>query len=299
MVENHWGIDLGGTKIEGVVLKSTRAPDPICRIRIDTESSGGYAHVVGRIRLLVDQMRTETGQEPQAIGIGTPGVLDPRTQTLKNCNTTCLNGQPLQRDLNEVLGCELVLANDANCFALSEARLGAAQGASTVFGIIMGTGIGGGIVIQERALYGCQGIAGEWGHNLLDASGPECYCGRKGCVETFISGPALQDYYASISGQQRRLPEIAQRAAQGSDPYAEATVARLISYFGRALASVVNILDPDVVVLGGGVSNVDLLYAEGVKETARHVFNDRLDTRIVKHQLGDSAGVFGAAMLVA
>ena len=230
MGEKYWGVDLGGTKIEGVVLASTEAPDPLCRIRIETEPGGGYAHVVERIRLLVDQMRAETGLEPGAIGIGTPGVLDPQTQTLKNCNATCLNGQPLRRDLLQALGCEVVLANDANCFALSEARLGAARGASTVFGIIMGTGIGGGIVIEGRALYGCQGIAGEWGHNRLDASGPECYCGRRGCVETFISGPALQDYYASISGRQRGLLEIAPRAAQGTDPYAEATVARLITF---------------------------------------------------------------------
>ena len=299
MTAHYWGVDLGGTKIEGAVLTSTSTPDPRCRIRIDTEAEKGYAHIIDQIRLLVNRMHEETGTRPEAIGIGTPGVLDPRTQTLKNSNTVCLNGQPLRQDLEEALGTRVVLANDANCFALAEARLGAGQGAETVFGIIMGTGVGGGVVVQERALYGGQGIAGEWGHNILDPEGPECYCGKNGCVETFLAGPFLENYYTSISNQRRSLPEIVRRHALGSDPYAEATVQRLITCFGKALAVVINILDPHIVVLGGGVSNIDLLYAEGVKEIERYVFNDRLETRIVKHQLGDSAGVFGAAMLVA
>ena len=163
--------------------------------------------------------------------------------------------------------------------------------------MILGTGVGGGVVVGQRALYGCQGIAGEWGHNLLEPQGPECYCGRRGCVETILSGPFLERFYAERSGERRPLPEIAARRA--NDPHAAATVERLTAYFGRAIASVINILDPDVVVLGGGVSNIDLLYEEGVRETARHVFNNRLETRIVKNELGDSAGVFGAAMLAA
>jgi fructokinase len=295
--ERYWGIDLGGTKIEGAVLASTERPEPLCRIRVPTESEGGYGHIIDQVALLVDKMRAETGQSPQAIGMGTPGVLDPKTGTLKNSNTTCLNGQPLQDDLQKALGLEVRLANDANCFALAEARLGAGRGAETVFGVIMGTGVGGGIVIDERALYGGQGIAGEWGHNLLDAAGPDCYCGRKGCVETLLSGPALERVYAGLAGEERSLADIAARRVE--DAHAAATLDHLLDYFGQAMACLINILDPHVIVLGGGVSNVDLLYSEGPTYVAKYVFNDRLDTKIVQHELGDSAGVFGAAMLVA
>jgi len=297
MAEQYWGIDLGGTKIEGVVLGATDAPDPLCRIRVPTEADRGYRHVFGRIAELVRAMEAEVGTAPARLGIGTPGVLDPQNSTMKNSNTTCLIGQPLQRDLEAELGVPVALANDANCFALAEARLGAGRGAATAFGVILGTGVGGGVVVGQRALYGCQGIAGEWGHNLLEPQGPECYCGRRGCVETILSGPFLERFYAECSGERRPLPEIAARRA--NDPHAAATMERLTAYFGRAIASVINILDPDVVVLGGGVSNIDLLYDEGVRETAQHVFNNRLETRIVKNELGDSAGVFGAAMLVA
>jgi fructokinase len=297
MNDRYWGIDLGGTKIEGTVLTSASEPDPLCRIRIPTEADGGYEHILSRIHGLVEQMGEETGLRPERIGFGTPGVLDPRTQNLKNSSTVCYNGRPLKRDLEKKLGLPVVLANDANCFALAEARLGAGRGAETVFGVILGTGVGGGVVIDGKVLYGGQGIAGEWGHNTLDPAGPPCYCGRCGCVETFLSGPALERYYESLSGERRSLQEIVQRREADAD--AGATVERLLAYFGRAMASVINILDPHAVVLGGGVSNVKLLYAAGLEEVAHHIFNDRLETRIIKHQLGDSAGVFGAAMLVA
>lgn len=297
MSEEYWGLDLGGTKIEGVVLGSTENPDPLCRIRIPTEADKGYLHIVAQIAELVQTMSAKTATTPTRIGIGTPGVLDPQQSTMKNSNTTCLIGQPLQRDLEAALSIPVALANDANCFALAEARLGAGRGAKTAFGVILGTGVGGGVVIGTKALYGCQGIAGEWGHNVLDPEGPECYCGRRGCVETILSGPFLERFYAERANEHRTLSEIAAR--RGSDPHADASMERLVSYFGRAIASVINILDPEVVILGGGVSNIDLLYEEGVRETARHVFNNRLETRIVKNELGDSAGVFGAAMLVA
>lgn len=299
MTEQYWGIDLGGTKIEGVVLGATDAPNPLCRIRVPTEAQKGYEHIVERIVGLVQAMRAETATEPTRVGIGTPGVLDPQNSTMKNSNTTCLIDRPLQHDLETALGIPVELANDANCFALAEARLGAGRGAKTAFGVILGTGVGGGVVVGQKALYGCQGIAGEWGHNLLDPEGPECYCGRRGCVETILSGPFLERFYAERAKQHRPLAEIAERHSHGQDPDADATMERLTTYFGRAIANVINILDPDVVVLGGGVSNIDLLYNEGVRETARHVFNNRLETRIVKNDLGDSAGVFGAAMLVA
>lgn len=294
-----WGVDLGGTKIEGVVLPHADSAEALCRRRIPTERDGGYEHVRRRIRGLVDDMAAEVGGRPRAIGFGTPGVLDPGTLTLRNSNSTYLIGKPLKADLEEDLQARVELANDANCFSLAEARLGAGRGAATVFGIIMGTGVGGGVVVDGRALYGCQGIAGEWGHNILDPSGPECYCGRRGCVETFLSGPHVEAYYCSRSGVARPLPEIVARHLAGADPDADATIDRLVDYFGRALASVINILDPHTVVLGGGVSNIDLLYTRGVDAIAPWVFNDRFQTPVVKHALGDSAGVFGAAMLVA
>ncbi|MGY8824682.1 MAG: ROK family protein [Candidatus Latescibacterota bacterium] len=299
MSEHYWGIDLGGTKIEGVVLTSTDEPAPLVRLRVPTEAARGYEHVIGQFRQLVDEMAAEIGARPARIGICTPGVIDPHTGNLKNCNATCLNGQPLARDIAEALAVEIITSNDANCFALAEARLGAARGAETVFGVILGSGVGGGIVVGNQALYGGQGIAGEWGHNLLDPSGPDCYCGRKGCVETILAGPFLERYYAELAGGNRLLSEIVERAERGVDEAAISTIDRLVTYFGRGIASVINVIDPHVVVLGGGVSNIDVLYSRGVEEAARHVFNYRMDTRIVRHELGDSAGVFGAAMLVA
>ena len=299
MADLVWGIDLGGTKIEGVVLPSRDSAEPLCRLRVPTGAEGGYAGVRDRICGLVEAMKAEAGEAPRAIGIGTPGVLDPETGLIKNSNTTCLIGEPLRDDLERELGVDIAMANDANCFALAEAALGAGRGAETVFGVIMGTGVGGGVVVNGRVLYGCQGIAGEWGHNLLDPEGPDCYCGRRGCVETFLSGPHLERFYEQAAGRRRSLADIVDLHRAGSDPHAAATVERLLAYFGRALAVVVNLLDPHVVVLGGGVSNVDLLYSEGPGRLARWMFNDRCETRIARNQLGDSAGVFGAAMLVA
>ncbi len=299
MTGTVWGIDLGGTKIEGVVLPSAESTEAVCRLRVPTEAEKGYDHILSQVRELVEAMSREAGSPPSAIGFGTPGVLDPDTMRIKNSNTTCLIGQPFQQDIERDLGVEVVLANDANCFALAEARLGAARGAEIVFGIILGTGVGGGIVIGDKTLFGRQGIAGEWGHNILDPQGPDCYCGRKGCVETFLSGPYLEKHYTGLSGQELSLPDIASLHQQGRDPHAAATMERLVTYFGRAVASVINILDPHVVVLGGGVSNIDLLYSEGVREAERWVFNDRMHTRVAKNLLGDSAGVYGAAMLVA
>ncbi|MFH0922143.1 MAG: ROK family protein [Fibrobacterota bacterium] len=293
----YWGIDLGGTKIEGAVLDSLEDPKPLARLRLPTEQEKGYRHILGQIRAVLDMLKKETGQSPKVIGIGTPGVLDPRTQTLKNSNTLCLNGQPLKKDLIELLGVPIEMANDANCFALAEAVLGAGRGAETVFGVILGTGCGGGVVVNRKAIYGCQGIAGEWGHNILIPDGAPCYCGKRGCVEMVISGTALEAYYESIAGNRLRLKEIVARARAKSDPHAEATLKRLIEQFGRAISNIINILDPHAIVLGGGVSNVDELYTEGAQEAAKYIFNNRFDTPIVRHALGDSAGVFGAAML--
>ena len=301
-MEPLWGIDLGGTKIEGVTLKNPSSLDVISRLRIPTEAEKGYAHIVAQAARLVNLLREASGLQPDKLGVGSPGVLDPDTQTMKNCNTTVLNGQPLLKDLEAALGIPVTLANDANCFVVAEAQLGIvkeqAPEAKTIFGVIMGTGVGGGAVINGKLLEGRHRIAGEWGHNFLDESGGPCYCGRVGCVETVISGPALEKYYAQLAGQERKLPQVVERYRAGNDEAALATMARLTHFFGKGIAGVINILDPDVVVLGGGLGNINLLYTEGVTAAKQFVFNNSLQTKFLKPRLGDSAGVFGAALLV-
>ena len=291
-----WGIDLGGTKIEGVVLNTANngTPEELVRLRIPTEQQKGYDHIINQIELLVTSMQEQINVIPSTIGIGTPGVLDPQTALIKNSNTECLRGKPLLKDIQAKLECDIRLANDANCFALAEARFGAAKDASCVFGVIMGTGVGGGIVLDGSARYGLQGICGEFGHVSIDPAGPDCYCGKKGCVETFMSGPALEVYYESQTKVHLPLKEI---FSEPIDDSAQKTKEHLLSSFGAAIATVVNILDPDVIVLGGGASNLDFLYTEGHQAAAPLVFNSSFATPIVKNELGDSAGVYGAACL--
>jgi len=292
-----WGIDLGGTKLEGVVVSAADPDHVIARTRIPTESGSGYAHIVGRVRLVVEQLEAASHMvRPAVIGIGTPGAIDPAAGTLKNSNTTCLNAKPLARDLMDALGTEARLANDANCFVLAEATLGAARGRDVVVGLILGTGVGGGIVVRGRVLDGLHGIAGEWGHNPMCGETTPCYCGRAGCVETVISGPALERFYESRSGERLALAEIVDRAA--SDTAAEATLRRLTDKFGEAIAAVINILDPDAIVIGGGVGNIARLYESVTRDAIRrHLFNPELRTELLRPTLGDSAGVFGAALL--
>ena len=298
-----WGIDLGGTKIEGAILPSLNDPAPIIRTRIDTEASKGYEHIISQIEKLVANMKEESGLQPRSIGFGTPGVLDPGLQTMKNCNSTALNGKPLKKDLEDVLKIPVVLANDANCFALAETHWGIVKekfpGAKLVFGIIMGSGVGGGIVFEGKVWNGCHGIAGEWGHNYLDDSGGACYCGKTGCVETIISGPSLQRFYAGITGNNISLKEIMNRYHQQNDEAAKQTIQRLCRFFGKAVSVVTNLLDPDVIVIGGGVGNIDAIYTDGIKSLKEFIFNNSVDVPILKPSLGDSAGVFGAAALVA
>lgn len=302
---NHplWGIDLGGTKIEGAILPSLNDPVPIIRTRIDTEASKGYEHIVRQIEKLVKDMQQQSGLVPQKIGFGTPGVLDPILQTMKNCNSTALNGRPLKKDLEAALKIPVVLANDANCFALAETHWGIVKEkfpqASIVFGIIMGSGVGGGIVIDGKVWNGHHGIAGEWGHNYLDDSGGACYCGKTGCVETIISGPALQRFYAGITGNNITLKEIVLKYQQHSDEAATQTIQRLCRFFGKAVSVVTNLLDPDVIVVGGGVGNIEAIYTDGLKSLKEFIFNNSVDVPVLKPSLGDSAGVFGAAALVA
>lgn len=301
MNNNLWGIDLGGTKVEGAVLNSAADPRVLFRDRLPTEAHKGYDHILGQIKTVVDKMEATMGYKPSKIGIATPGTLDPVLGLMKNCNSTNINGKPLKKDLEKLLGLELFMANDANCFALAEANMGAAKekypNAKVVFGVIMGTGVGGGVVVDGKVINGLQGIGGEWGHNFLDESGGPCYCGKAGCVEKILAGPALEKYYTTISGQSKNLKEVYDLYTAGSDPSAKQTMDRLTHFFGLALSVVVNILDPDVIVIGGGVGNIDLIYSDGMESLKKYVFNNRLDTPVLKPKLGDSAGVFGAAFL--
>src|SRR5678815_1649661 len=282
-----WGIDLGGTKIEGVVVSATDPDRVVARTRIPTESAQGYAHIVARVRLVVEQLEAASrAVRPAVIGVGTPGAIEPATGTLKNSNTTCLNGKPLARDLADALGTETRLANDANCFALAEATLGAARGRDVVVGLILGTGVGGGIVVHRRVLDGLHGIAGEWGHNPICGETAPCYCGRAGCVETVISGPALERFYESRTGARRALADIVDRAAH-DEAAAEATLRRLTDKFGEAIAAVINILDPDAIVIGGGVGNIERLYDRVTRDAIRrHLFNPDLRTELLRPTLG-------------
>lgn len=296
-----WGIDLGGTKIEGVVIEDIESMNVLKRMRLPTEADKGYVHIIRQIYKLVETLVAEIGMKPEKIGIGTPGTLDPTTQLLKNSNTVCLNGKPFKSDLENLLGLPVEMANDANCFALAETKLGIVKDvmpeAKVVWGIIMGTGVGSGVVIDGKILSGRHGIGGEWGHNFCDESGGECYCGKIGCVEKVISGTALTKYYNELLGTDLKLPEIVERFYNGMDNRATETMERLVYYFGRSAANVVNVIDPDVIVIGGGVGNVDLLYSDGFESVRQHVFNDKLETLFLRPKLGDSAGVFGAALL--
>jgi predicted NBD/HSP70 family sugar kinase len=300
---NLWGIDLGGTKIEGVVLRSANDPEVLFRDRVPTEADQGYEHILEQIHRLVEMMKAASGTEPLTIGFATPGTVDPKRGVMKNCNTVVMNGKPMQADIERRLGIPVRLANDANCFALAETRWGIVKqkfpDARIVFGVIMGTGVGGGVVIDGRSIPGLQGIGGEWGHNFLDESGGPCYCGKSGCVEQVISGPSLQRYYFKETGNNKPLKDIVALAESKVDPTAQKAMIRLVHFFGKALSVIINILDPDVIVIGGGVGNIDLLYDRGRDAVQQNVFNDRLDTPIVRPMLGDSAGVFGAAFLVA
>lgn len=298
-----WGIDLGGTKIECAVLAADDLTHIIVRARIDTEASKGYEHIISQVARLVSRVSDQIGVSPTHIGFATPGVLNPATQTMKNCNTTSMNGRPMAVDLAKATGAQVRLANDANCFALAETHLGAVKdinpNAEVVFGIIMGTGVGGGLVVHGQVINGLHGIGGEWGHNILEEDGgTPCYCGKSGCVEHVISGPALEGFYLSQSGQKLRMPQILQAHLAGTDIAATATIERMLENFGRAVSTLINVLDPQVIVIGGGVGNIDLLYTEGIERIKKYIFNSReVLTPIVKPKLGDSAGVFGAALL--
>jgi len=292
------GIDLGGTKIEGVILDPAIGPEkPVCRLRVDTESQKGYEHIYRQIHRVCQMLSEKSGRPiPARVGMGTPGVADPTTGLLKNSNSQCLNGRPLEKDLEALTGIDFVLANDANLLALAEATFGCARGYPTVFGVILGTGVGGGIIANGKILEGRHGIAGEWGQVTLDPDEQPSAYGTRGTVEAILCGPGLEAYYERTSGMRKKLKEIA--GSTDVDPVALATIDRLTDYLAQALAIVIDILDPHAIVLGGGVGNIDELYTEAMREKIRaRIFNPTFEAALLKPTLGDSAGVFGAAML--
>lgn len=286
---------MGGTKIEGIALDFSGRT--LFRDRIPTPA-GDYRATVSAVASLVSRIENDTGK-PGSVGVGIPGALSPDTGVVKNANSTCLIGQALDADLKEALARDVRIANDADCFTLSEAIDGAAAGHVSVFGVILGTGVGGGIVIDGAQLTGPNAIAGEWGHNPMPgtvADAPLCYCGRTGCIETFLSGPGLTADHARETGLTLSPPDIAAAADRGGAD-AEATMARYEDRLARALATVINILDPAAVVLGGGLSGIERLYRNVPKLLAAYVFSDRLHTALLAPKHGDSSGVRGAAWL--
>ena len=293
------GVDLGGTKTEAVALG--HAGNELARLRTPTPNRD-YDQIIRNIGDMVAAIEREVGARAPAIGFGIPGSLSPATGLIRNSNTVVLNGRAFDRDLAAALGRPVQLQNDANCFALAEAMAGAAQGVDTVFGVILGTGVGGGIVAGGRVLAGYNLIAGEWGHNRLPAAstdelpGPPCYCGRNGCIETWCSGPAMAADHVRATGEQQSALQIAAQAAAG-DPAAQATLERHLDRLARALAGVVNLLDPDAIVLGGGLSNLGHLCDRLPDAMRPHIISDVFETPIQKNRLGDSAGVIGAAWL--
>jgi fructokinase len=292
------GVDLGGTKIEAVALE--RDGRVLARRRVATPA-GDYAATLAAVRELVAGIEAATGRRG-TVGVGMPGALSPATGLVKNANSLCLNNRAFDRDLAAALGRPVRFANDANCFALSEAVDGAAAGASTVFGVILGTGVGGGIVAHGRLLTGVNAIAGEWGHSPLpwpgdaERPGPPCYCGKRGCIESFLSGPGLAFDHRQVTGDTADAAGIAERAAAG-DRDAEASLARYEDRLARSLATVMNLLDPDIIILGGGLGQIARLYDRVPRLWGNYVFSDHIATRLVPPRHGDASGVRGAAWL--
>ncbi len=285
---NRIGIDLGGTKIESILLDEKLSV--LERKRMPTPKND-YTKILESIVNLVYEIKTE----PCKIGVCTPGAISKKTGFIKNSNTQCLIDKPLKEDLEARLGQKISMENDANCFAIAEATMGSAKNFDLVFGVIMGTGVGGGITINGKIHSGRTNIAGEWGHHILHSNGHKCYCGKNGCVETYISGPALEKQWLEITGKSQPLIDIIKNL--GNDEKSHLWKSTFLTNFGRSLANVIDILDPDVIVLGGGVSNIQFLYDEGRDSVYENVFSDLIDTPILQNKLGDSAGVFGASLL--
>lgn len=283
------GVDLGGSKTEAILLDENF--NVLERKRISTPQND-YQQILDSISTLVLDLSKNTSDF--SLGVCTPGAISKQTGLIKNSNTQCLIGQSLKEDLENLLGKKVSLENDANCFTMAEATLGAAIEFDLVFGVIIGTGVGGGIVIDKKLYSGRTNIAGEWGHHTLHPNGNSCYCGKTGCVETYISGPSLENQWTKLTGKSQTLPEI---LSNFDNEVGKKWKDEFLENFGSGLANVIDILDPDAIVLGGGLSNIDFLYTEGKKSVYDKVFSDLVDTPIFQNKLGDSAGVFGACML--
>jgi len=285
------GIDLGGTKTEGILLDEKF--EIVDRKRLPTNQQEGYSSIINLIKNLVNDLKQKT-DDSVSIGICTPGALSKQSGVIKNSNTQCLIGKDIKNDLEKVLNQKISIENDANCFTLAESKLGSVKNFEMVFGVIMGTGVGGGIVIKEQIHNGRTNIAGEWGHHCINPEGNSCYCGKRGCVETYLSGPALEKRWNDLSGKRQTISEI----LQNSDESMFTTWKNeLLENFALALGNVIDILDPDAIVLGGGLSNIPFLYDEGQSYVHQQVFTDQINTPVLKNKLGDSAGVFGACMI--
>ena len=289
---NRIGIDLGGTKIEAIIIDDQF--QVIDRKRIHTLRDEGYDAIINRIIDLSKEM-IGIGDIDGPIGICTPGTIEATTGLLKNSNTVCLIGKPIQKDMEDALGIPVLMENDANCFALAEATIGAAKKYDVVFGVILGTGCGAGIVMNKKIHRGANAIAGEWGHHTLYPDGRSCYCGNQGCTESYISGTALESEWKELTGEFATVTDVIDNKMYEAHPEWKEN---FMMNFGRALSNVIDILDPDAIVMGGGLSKVDLLYTEGMQAVYKESFSEVVRTPIIKNKLGDSGGVFGAAMIM-
>ena len=289
---NRIGIDLGGTKIEAIIIDDQF--QVIDRKRIPTLRDEGYDAIVNRIIELSKEM-INIGDIDGPIGICTPGTIEATTGLLKNSNTVCLIGKPIQQDMEDALGLPVLMENDANCFALAEATIGAAKKYDVVFGVILGTGCGAGIIMNKKIHRGANAIAGEWGHHTLYPDGRSCYCGNQGCTESYISGTALESEWKELTGEFATVTDVIDNKMYEAHPEWKEN---FMMNFGRALSNVIDILDPDAIVMGGGLSKVDLLYTEGMQAVYKESFSEVVRTPIIKNKLGDSGGVFGAAMIM-
>ena len=283
------GVDLGGTKTEAILLDDSL--NVLERKRVPTPKDN-YSEIVNTVSKLV--LEVSSNASDFSLGICTPGAISKKTGLIKNSNTQCLIGKPLKEDLEKKLKKNIAMENDANCFVTAESKMGAAKNFDLVFGVIMGTGVGGGITVNGKLHSGRTNIAGEWGHHTLHRNGNSCYCGKTGCVETYISGPALEQKWESLSGESKSVPEILSNL---DSDIGKIWKSEFLENFGYGLANVIDILDPDAIVLGGGLSNIDFLYREGKNSVYEKVFSDLVDTPILRNELGDSAGVYGAALL--
>lgn len=288
------GIDLGGTKIEGIILDDHL--EEVYRTRILTDQEKGYEELLQKLKNMYFELCSKIDPHPHTFGIGTPGSISKQTGLVKNCNIVCMNGKNFTEDFENLINRKIIRQNDSNCFAFAESKLGAGKDKKSVFGIILGTGVGGGYVYKDKLIPGRQSLMGEWGHTIINSIGEKCYCGKIGCIETYISGRGVERKYYEATMEKIPMEEIVKNYRLG-DTNAKLIMSDFFTYFGKACSNLIAILDPDIIVIGGGLSNIDELYVLGVNKVKDYIFNDTLLTPIVKNKLGDTAGVIGAALL--